>query len=76
LEIQRKENVKTVKEPIKTKSESHKTEPNPLKDRAMHEGDNPSFLDEFVKFTFILTVQFIFLSLRSQFTQKWCKIHF
>ena len=24
-------------------------EPNPSKDRAMHEGDNPSFLDKFMK---------------------------
>jgi hypothetical protein len=25
----------------------HEIEPNPSKDRAMHEGDNPSFWDEF-----------------------------
>jgi hypothetical protein len=40
LEI-RKKNVKTVKEPRKPKC--HEIEPNPSKDRAMHEGDNPSF---------------------------------
>jgi hypothetical protein len=38
-----KTNVKTPKEPIKTKTESHKIEPNPSKDRALHDGDNPSF---------------------------------
>jgi hypothetical protein len=53
-----KKNVKSVKVPIKTKTESHEIEPNPSKDRAMHEGDNPSFLDEFIKFT-SLTVQYI-----------------
>jgi hypothetical protein len=57
LEIRK--NVKTLKEPIKSKTESHKTEPNPSKDGAMHEGKNPSFLDEFIRFTFFLTVQFI-----------------
>jgi hypothetical protein len=31
----------------------------PSKDRAMPEGDNPSFWDECTKFTFFLTVQFI-----------------
>jgi hypothetical protein len=58
-----KQNLKTVKEPIKTKTESHETEPNASKDRAMHEGDNPSFLHEFMKFNFFLTVQFIFVFL-------------
>jgi hypothetical protein len=28
---------------LKTQTESHEIEPNLLKDRAMHEGDNPSF---------------------------------
>jgi hypothetical protein len=32
----------TVQEPKKT-PECHEIEPNPSKDRAMHEGDNPSF---------------------------------
>jgi hypothetical protein len=32
--------------------ECHKFESNPSKDRAMPEGDNPSFCDEFMKFTF------------------------
>jgi hypothetical protein len=32
----------------KNQSEIHKSEPNPSKDRAMHEGDNPSFSDEFI----------------------------
>jgi hypothetical protein len=27
----------------------HKIEPNPSKERALHEGDNPSFWDEFLK---------------------------
>jgi hypothetical protein len=42
-------------------SECHEIEPNPSKDRAMPEGDNPLFGDEFPKFTFFLTVQFIFV---------------
>jgi hypothetical protein len=46
--------VKSVKEPIKTKTESHGIEPNPSKDRTMYEGDNPSFLDEFIKICFFL----------------------
>jgi hypothetical protein len=29
----------------------------------MHEGDNPSFWDEFITFTSFLTVQFIFVFL-------------
>jgi hypothetical protein len=32
-----------VKESIKNQKESHKIEPNPPKDRAMHGGDNPLF---------------------------------
>jgi hypothetical protein len=36
-------NMKTVKEPIKSKTESYGIEPNLSKDRGMHEGDNPSF---------------------------------
>jgi hypothetical protein len=53
-----------VKESIKTKTGSHKIEPNPSNDRAMHEGDNPLYLDEFLKFTFFWTVQLtlVFLS--------------
>jgi hypothetical protein len=30
----------------------HEIEPNPSKDRAMHEGDNPSFRDEFIDLLF------------------------
>jgi hypothetical protein len=37
----RKENVKTTKEPVKTKESE--IEPNQSKDRVMHEGDNPLF---------------------------------
>jgi hypothetical protein len=44
---------------MKTRKECHKIEPNPLKDRAMPEGDDPSFGNEFIKFTLFLTVQFI-----------------
>jgi hypothetical protein len=37
-----------VKEPSdENQTECHEIEPNPSKDRAMREGDNPSFLDEF-----------------------------
>jgi hypothetical protein len=44
----------------KNQTEGHEIKPNPSKDRAMHERDNPSFSDEFIKaFTFFLTVQFI-----------------
>jgi hypothetical protein len=42
-------------------TECHEIEPNPSKDRAMPEGDNLSFTDEFKKITFFLTVQFIFV---------------
>jgi hypothetical protein len=45
--------VKSVKEP-KTQILRHEIELNPSKDRAVHEGDNPSFLDEFMKYTFFL----------------------
>jgi hypothetical protein len=38
----RGENVKTVKEP-KNQILCHEIEPNPSNDRAMPEGDNPSF---------------------------------
>jgi hypothetical protein len=49
--------VKTVKEPSdENQTKCHEIEPNLLKDRAMPEGDNPSSLNEFIKFTFFLTV--------------------
>jgi hypothetical protein len=41
----------------------HEIELNSSKDRAMHEGDNPSFGDEFIKFTFFLSVLFMFVFL-------------
>jgi hypothetical protein len=42
LEIRKK--VKTVKEPSdENQTEYHEIKPNPSKDRAMPEGDNPSF---------------------------------
>jgi hypothetical protein len=41
LEIREKK-VKTVEEP-KNKMLHHEVEPNPSKDKSMHEGDNPSF---------------------------------
>ena len=53
LEV-RKKNVKSVKSrKNEIHVQCHEIEPNPSKDRAMHEGDNPSFLVEFMKFTFI-----------------------
>jgi hypothetical protein len=52
--------VKTVKDP-ENQILCHAIEPNPSKDRAMHEGDNPSFWDELMKFTFFLTELFIFV---------------
>jgi hypothetical protein len=54
--------VETVKEPKKWIL-CHDFEPNPSKDRAMHEGDNHSFWDKFIKFTFFLTELFIFVFL-------------
>jgi hypothetical protein len=53
-------NVKTERA-VGWKPECPEIEPNPSKDRAMPKGDNPSFGDEFTKFTFFLTVQFIFV---------------
>jgi hypothetical protein len=47
LEI-RKKAVKTVQEPTPPPILCHEIEPNPSKDNAMHEGDNPSFWDEFI----------------------------
>jgi hypothetical protein len=41
----------------------HEMQPNLSKDRAMHEGDNPSFSGELIKFTFFLTALFIFVFL-------------
>jgi hypothetical protein len=53
--------MKIVKEPKKTYILCHEIERNPWKERTMHEGDNPSLLDEFIKFTFVFTVLFIFI---------------
>jgi hypothetical protein len=42
-------NVKTVQEPEKKNQIlCHEIKPNLSKDRATHDGDNPSFLDEFI----------------------------
>ena len=57
-----KKNVKSVKSG-KNQILCHEMEPNPSKDRAMHEGDNPSFLDKFMIFTFYLIVLFMFVFL-------------
>jgi hypothetical protein len=51
--------VKTVKEP-KNQILCHEIEPNPSKDRAVHEGDNPSFRDEFIKFSCFFVFVFFF----------------
>ena len=59
LEI-RKRNLKTERA-VGWKPNSHEIEPNPSKDRSMHEGDTPSFLNEFMKFTLYLIVVFIFV---------------
>jgi hypothetical protein len=41
-----------LKEPSnENQTECHEIEPNPSKDRAMPEGDDPSFWDKFTKFT-------------------------
>ena len=52
VEVQTKEGEKC--EEPKNQLLCHEIEPNPSKDRAMHEGDNPSFLGEFMKFNFLL----------------------
>jgi hypothetical protein len=55
-------NCKNVKEQEKTQTEE--IEPNPSKDRAMHERDNPSFLGELItNLLFFLTIQSIFVFL-------------
>jgi hypothetical protein len=60
LEIRKK--MWKLKEPFdENQTECHEIEPKPSKDRAMPEGDNPLFWDEFTKLTFFLTVQFIFV---------------
>ena len=65
LEV-RKKNVKSVKS-RKNQILCHEIEPNPSKERAMHEGDNPSFLDEFMKFYFLLdTCSFIHIRIFQQ----------
>jgi hypothetical protein len=47
-----------MKEPLdENQTECHEIEPNPSKNRAMPEGYNPMFWEEFIKFTFFLTVQ-------------------
>jgi hypothetical protein len=56
----------------------HGIEPNPSKDRSMHEGDNPSFLNEFMRFTLYLIVVFIFVFLSKlciMYTIKICSYH-
>ena len=55
--------MKNLKEPIKNNTENSKIESNLSNDRTRHDGDNPSILDEFIKFTSSLTVQFIFVFL-------------
>jgi hypothetical protein len=48
---------------LKVKILCHEIQPNPSKGRAVHEGDNHSFLDEFMKFTFFLRALLIFVFL-------------
>jgi hypothetical protein len=50
LEIQEKKYENCVRAEKKPQILYHEIEPNPSKDRDMHEGDNPSFGDEFSKF--------------------------
>jgi hypothetical protein len=56
-----KTNKKTVKEPSdENQRKYHKIEPNPSKDRSIHEGDNPSVWNEFkIKVTLFSTAQCI-----------------
>jgi hypothetical protein len=79
LEIWRKKNcancIRAKKKKTKNKKQilCHESEPNPSKDRTMHEGDNPLY-----KFTFFLTVVlfiFVFLSkYRSHIAGNWNNI--
>jgi hypothetical protein len=53
LEIRKRNREKCIRGEKKTKQIlCHENEPNPSKDRAMHEGDNPSFWDEFMNWLF------------------------
>jgi hypothetical protein len=45
----------------KKPKQCHEIEPNPSKDRAMHEGDNPSFWDKFKKCSFLDSTIHIFV---------------
>jgi hypothetical protein len=55
LESRKKKQTWKLKEPSdENQTECHEIEPNPSKDTAMPEGDNPSFWDKFTKFTFFL----------------------
>jgi hypothetical protein len=56
--------VKTLKQKSGKKKQANcsEMELNPSKDTALHEGDNPSFQNEFINITF-LTVPYIFISL-------------
>jgi hypothetical protein len=57
LEIRRKKMWKLKELSDESKIECHEIETNPLKDRVMPEGDNPSFWDEFFEnLLFSLTV--------------------
>jgi hypothetical protein len=58
LEIQNKYSEKCLKA---KKILCHEIDPNSRKNTAIHERDNPLFWDEFVKFTFFLTVLFMFV---------------
>jgi hypothetical protein len=61
LEI-RKKNCKNYKSK-KTQILCHEIEPKPSKDKAMHEGDNPLFADEFINLLFFIVLfLFVFLS--------------
>jgi hypothetical protein len=53
LEIRKK--MWKLKEPLdENQTKCHEIEPKPSKDRAMQEGDNPSFWDKFTKFSLML----------------------
>jgi hypothetical protein len=54
--------LKTAKEPEK-QILCQKIVPNPSKIRAIHEGDNPSFSDEFINFPFFFADFFILVFL-------------
>jgi hypothetical protein len=57
----RKKKYENYEKADKNQTECHEIDPNLWKDRAMPEGDNPLFWDEFIRFTFLhSSIQIVF----------------